>query len=61
MSKIQTTTERDPYGGGYKKEIVDSNIGVTAFWHVLVLLVMVLLVDGFFIGSAFLIFKLMGY
>lgn len=61
MAKIQTTNERDPYGGGYKKEIVDSDIGVSAFWHILVLLAMVLLVDGFFIGGAFLIFKLMGY
>ncbi len=61
MSKIRTTGERDVYGTGNTKEIVDSDVGVSALWQVLVLLVMVLLVDGFFIGGSFLIFKLMGY
>lgn len=59
--KIQTTTERDPYGDGYKKEIVSSDYVPGSFIEILVLLIITLIVDGIFIGGAFLFFKLIGY
>lgn len=51
MSKIRTTGERDVYGTGNTKEIVnDTESGISTWWQALIMLAMPIIIGGFFIG-----------